>query len=252
MGRPRLFHSQLSAGEVTLSPEESRHASRVLRCRVNDQVVLFDGKGGEGVATVTEVNRGGVILQVADLAKRPFDQRVRLTLAVALPRAPRQPFMFEKCTELGVWAVWPMVCERSVVKPAAGQVEKWRRTTIEACKQCGRAWLPRIELPRPFSETLAHAAEFDTAVVTHADTSFTSLVDVLAASGTRSAGGCSGESDDARTLLVWVGPEGGLSPEEIAAAVGVGAVGAQLGSHVLRVETAAITVAALCAVQGTR
>jgi DNA-binding MarR family transcriptional regulator len=71
-----------------------------------------------------------------------------------MPRAGRQAFLFEKCTELGAWAIWPIVSEHAVVRPRASQVSRWRRTAIEACKQCGRAWLPRIDEPACFDTTL--------------------------------------------------------------------------------------------------
>lgn len=211
----------------------------MLRCGVGDPVVLFDGRGGEAGATITAVERDGVSVEVSRVVHRTFDRRIRLTLAVAMPRRNRQSFLFEKCTELGTWSIWPMVCARSVVKPKPEGIDKWRRTAIEAAKQSERCWLPKIEPPQSFSDTLEKVSEFDTSIVTDTDTSFEPLSDCLLARG------------DMANLLVWIGPEGGLAPEEIEAARCAGAVGARLGPGVLRVETAAITVAALAAVLGT-
>ncbi len=222
-----------------LSPEESHHAGSVLRCRVGDPVWLFDGEGAEAVGRVAQIRRQAVTIDVGEVREPQVSERVRLTLAVAMPRKQRQGFVFEKCTELGVWAIWPMVCTRSVVKPAPDRMARWHRTTVEAAKQCGRCRLPRVEAVMQFAETLERAAEFDACVVTGADPAAGPLKDVLAECRARI------EEAGVWSLLVWIGPEGGLTAEEVESAVGVGATRASLGDSVLRVETAAVAVAAL-------
>lgn len=233
MATPRLYHPQLTVGRVTLSKDESHHAGSVLRCRPGDPVVLFDGQGREAAAVVAAVAPRAVTVDVAAIDERSRELGIRLTLAVALPRSHRQTFLFEKLTELGVSAIWPMVTERSVVRPRADHVAKWNRTTIEAAKQSERAWLPHIQPPTTFDETLTRVGEFDTALVTDRDTSHETLSDHL------------GSASAITSLLVWIGPEGGLTPDEISAALNAGATPVSLGSHILRVETAAIAVAAI-------
>ena len=236
MAVPRFHHPNVAAGPATLSKRESHHACTVLRCRVGDRVLLFDGDGREAVATLTQVRGSAATVNIESVTEYPFDQWIRLTLAVAMPRKSRQPFLIEKCTELGVWSIWPMVSKRSVVKPGGDQTQRWLRTAIEAVKQSERRWLPRIETPQSFRATLERIDDFDAAIVTDARESFASIAEVLR------------ERAAASRVLVWIGPEGGLSPDEVASAIDAGAVGARIGSHVLRVETAAITVAALAAV----
>ncbi len=244
MSVPRLFHGELGAGRVALSAEESRHAGSVLRCEVGDAVRLFDGEGREARATVFRVGRDGVTVDVEEAVTLSFGEAIKLTLAVAMPRKQRQAYLFEKCTELGVWEIWPTICERSVVKPKADQVGKWRRTSIEAAKQCGRCWIPRIEKPVSFDETILRAGAFDRLVVTTVDTSSRALTEVLS------------ERADERvrakpsSALVWIGPEGGLREAEVEAACAAGAVRAHLGENVLRVETAAATVVAVALLGG--
>jgi len=224
-----------------LCREESHHVRDVLRARTGDDVVLFDGEGREAQGRIVGIAKNGVEIDVNEVAPCPNVASIRLTLATAMPRAQRQSFLFEKCTELGVWSIWPTIYERSVVKPGASHVDKWRRTTIEAGKQCGRARLPRIEGPYTFAETIARACEFDRRIVTDADPAFAPLMEAI-----RVEIGASRPPDVARvTLLVWIGPEGGLTREEIASALSTGAVGATLGSYPLRIETAAVAVCAL-------
>lgn len=240
MAVPRLFHPDLTLGRVDLSRDESRHAGRVLRCRPGDPIILFDGQGREAAATVVGVAARSVTVEVAKIEQRPLEPGIRLTLAVALPRSHRQPFLFEKCTELGVSAIWPMVSQRSVVRPRPDQLDKWKRTTIEAAKQSQRVWLPQIESPCTFDDTLARVHEFDAAIVTDRDTSSLTIFDFL-----RNASAIT-------SLLVWIGPEGGLSPAEIRAVLSAGAAGVHLGPGILRVETAVLAVAALVATVGNQ
>ncbi len=206
---------------------------------MGDPVWLFDGEGAEAVGRVADIRRQAVTIDVGEVREPPVSNGVRLTLAVAMPRKQRQGFLFEKCTELGVWAIWPTVCARSVVKPAPDRLSRWRRTTVEAAKQCRRCRLPRVEAVMQFAETVERAGEFDACVVTDADPASRPLLEVLAA--------CKAQFENAGgwSLLVWIGPEGGLTAEEVESAVGLGANRAGLGDSVLRVETAAVAVAAL-------
>ena len=270
MRRPRTFHPELTPGSLTLDAAESHHLRDVLRCRNGEQVALFDGQGHEAAARVASITRRAVCVDVQEVLSRQYELAVRLTLAVAMPRAARQAFLFEKCTELGVWAIWPTLYEHTVVRPKAPQVDKWRRTAIEACKQSGRAWLPHIQEPACFDATLPRAGDFDLAIVTDADPRWPLLPDVVhdwraAATDLRAAHGSSGavgatvEPDSLErrcglpeTVLVWVGPEGGLTRGELDAARAAGAVGARLGPGVLRVETAAVAVAGVLSMLPTR
>ena len=239
MPKLRLYHPSLARGRIVLSPEESHHVGSVLRCAVGDQVWLFDGEGREALGHIADTHRGAVAVDVEQVHETPTTERIRLTLAVAMPRKQRQAFLFEKCTELGVWAIWPTICTRSVVKPAPDRAARWKRTTIEAAKQCARARLPRIADTQSFSATVARAGEFDALVVTSATPSSKPLSKVLA--GYRSDAVHSAPM----SLIVWIGPEGGLTTEEEESAVAAGATKANLGDTVLRVETAAVAVAAL-------
>jgi 16S rRNA (uracil1498-N3)-methyltransferase len=233
MGRARFYHKQLSSGRVTLSREESHHARTVLRTRPGDMVALFDGEGGSGDGVVADVGRDAVVVDVADVTHQPFEAAIRLTLAVASPRKNRQSFLVEKCTELGVWGLIPLDCDRSVVKAGADLAGRWRRTAVEAAKQSRRTWLPRIHEPQSLAQVVTRSDAYDYGVVADVDDSLPLLPDVV-----RSAA-------DGASLLVLIGPEGGLSDDELTAARDAGVVGARLGEHVLRIETAALAVAAV-------
>jgi 16S rRNA (uracil1498-N3)-methyltransferase len=145
-----------------------------------------------------------------------------------MPKGPRQDTLVEKCTELGVAEVWPMLCDRSVVKPETGRLARWRRTAIEASKQSGRAWLPEIQPVQQFTDVLALFDRYEATLIAHLNVSAGDAV----------------SPPDCSTVLVLVGPEGGFCAEEYADALAHGAAHLDLGGTILRTETAAIAAVA--------
>ncbi len=227
------FHcATLGVGVNELSEEESRHAAVTLRLRRGDGVVLFDGSGHEGHGAVEQIDRRMVRVRVATIENCPFDTAYRLTLAVAMGKGNRQGYLIEKCTELGVAAIWPILAERSVTRPGDIAVEKWSRRAIEAAKQSGRSWVPPIESPQSLEVAIARSGEFTATALADPIEDGIAFHSFLAA---RQPGS---------EILVFVGPEGGWSDAERDGARKHGVPSVRLAPTILRVETAAIAVCA--------
>jgi 16S rRNA (uracil1498-N3)-methyltransferase len=218
---------QLTPGEYTLTGAEAHHLSAVRRFGQGDCVTLFNGDGNDYPAEVVATGKKTVTLNVlrVELADRELPHH--LVVAAALPKGDRADFLIEKLTELGVSRFVPLSTSRAIVQPRASIVDKFSRAVIEASKQCGRNRLMHIDPPRSLSALLALTDLPPTRLLLHTEAS--SLLP------TSNAGG----------VVVAVGPEGGFSPEEVAAATQVGWLLVSLGKRVLRVETAAIAAAAL-------
>lgn len=217
-----------SAGRGRLVGDEARHLIRVMRCRVGDEVVVFDGRGTSWRARVASIGRDEAVLELGAAAEEPVAQAAPVTLAVALPKGERQKWLVEKLTELGVARLVPLETERGVAEATAAARERLRRGVIEACKQCGRNTLMEIAEPRSVAEALAERTHGTAAIIAHPGGG---PLDPAIAAG------------DARHVLALVGPEGGFTDAEVAAAERAGAVKASLGPHILRIETAAIALA---------
>jgi len=235
MSACRLYCSELALGAVSLSEEEAHHAATVRRLKTGDEVIVFDGAGREGIGRLSSVKRRGVTVEIERIVERPFDLAHRLTLAVAMPKAQRAGYLIEKCTELGVDEIWPILTERSVARPGPSTIGKWSRRAVEAAKQSNRAWVPKIRTAMDFADTLRCVDSFHSVYV--ADTADTAapwptIVTELPVS-------CS--------ILVCIGPEGGWTPAEREAAASAGNVSVRLGPTVLRTETAAIAACAAVA-----
>lgn len=207
-------------------------------------MVLFDGRGREATARVATATGGEVTLRVLARRVHPAPDeagRCRLTLAVAMPKGPRADYLVEKSTELGVAALWPILAERSVVRPGPGRVDKWRRVAIEAARQSGQVWLPKIATPRPLENVLAPLDTFESALVA-------SLEDAFGRAGGRPPPPLLTTLErlgSSRSLIAVIGPEGGWTTDEVHALRAHGAVPVSLGHSILRVETASLFVAAV-------
>ncbi len=252
MSRRRLYCPQFAIGQVVLTGEEAHHAVDVLRLRRGDAVALFDGLGAQGVGTVEHSGRGQLRVQVSAVEVLPLELAIELTIAVAMPRAHRQAYLVEKCTELGVAAIWPMVTARSTAKPDVGAVAKWTRRAIEAAKQSQRSRIPEIAVPSTLAELLKRSQGFSAKGILLPDGSARDVVPFLDESATAAPSGVeASESAGASAvtrILVLVGPEGGWTNEECEQAQSAGFQPIRLGPTVLRTETAAVAMCALVSV----
>jgi len=218
----------LRIGLTELSAAESRHARASRRLKPSDPVTLFDGLGCEAQGNIIAVGDNGVTVQIEELHRRGSDAALHLELAVAMPKGPRQDMLVEKCTELGVAAIRPMKCARSIAEPSDHRLEKLRRTVVEACKQAQRAWLCEIHRQTSLENVFPLRSEFHAAYIADIQGRPVGMV-------TPSAG---------QKVLMLIGPEGGFTEEESLAAHRADFKPVRLAQTILRAETAAITAAA--------
>lgn len=224
--------SPISGENAELHGPEAHHAIHVMRLEVGDSVTLFDGSGAEFDARVERIERRSVQLSIHE--RHPINRELpfQLSLAVSLPKGDRQRWLVEKATELGVSRIIPLTTERSVVRVSSSAIKKLERTVVEASKQCGRNVLMRIEEPESWSSLVARCDQPEQRWIAHPMSANESLFE---ACRSRSA---------AENLLVAIGPEGGFDEAELAVARESDWRSISLGPRILRIETAAIAVAA--------
>lgn len=236
MHRFHVDPSQSQGPILTLSEKESHHALKVLRIRVGEKVVALDGAGTEFKCETIETTRDAVrlkVLQKNHIPPLPY----QLTLVQAIPKGKTMDTIVQKATELGAARIVPLMAERTVSQleedTAASKVEKWQAICVESIKQCGSAWLPKIELPQTPAAFLASGErpELSLLATLQSDARHPRLHFREFAEERKRL---------PRTLSVWVGPEGDFTPAEINAIRSAGALPITLGPLILRSETAAI------------
>ena len=235
---PRRFFVESLAEpgkRLTLRDDEAHHMLNVIRVRTGEEVLLFDGSGREAHARLAEAKRREARLDILSVEEVDREPPRTLTLACALPRATRMDWLVEKCCELGVARLIPMVTQRSVVKPSRredNQVRRWQRTVIEAAKQSGRTRLMEVTSILPFGSVFEQARHAAARIIASPGPGAEPLATLAA------------RLEESATVFALIGPEGGFTAEEVELAMKAGCEPVSLGPRILRVETAAIALAA--------
>jgi len=225
----------LDGAEFSLPDGAARHA-QVLRLQPGAALTLFDGSGAQWSAEVVTMTRSAVVVRVGTRSEVDRELPLRITLALGVPTNERMDAVVEKATELGVAAIQPLQCERSVLRLVGERADKrrehWQSVAIAACEQSGRNKVPAIEPIRTLSTWLAWlASQTATSQETRwlLSTNETTPLHSLACGA---------------ALIALSGPEGGLSPAEESAAREGGFVPVSLGPRVLRADTAPLALLA--------
>ena len=230
---PRLYVDlPLSAGEsISLPAGPARHV-QVLRLQPGAPLIVFDGRGGEWEAEVTKMGRSEVNVAIGAHTEVDRELPLRITLALGVPANERMDALVEKATELGVAAIQPLMCERSVLRlngeRAQKKVAHWQAVAVSACEQSGRTCVPQIAEMRTLAQWL-QAVPADAArwMLSFRDAQPIALINPPSSS-----------------LVCLSGPEGGLSPSEEDAARALGFAPVSLGPRVLRADTAPLALLA--------
>lgn len=239
MSRPCFFARKIPAdGDcITLDEHESHHASVSRRLRAGDEVRLLDGEGviaDARIETATKKSLAARVLQRRRI-KAPSPE---LQLASALPKGERQRFLLDMATQVGISQFVPLIATRSVARPRSGSIDRWRRICVEACKQSGNPFTPRIHDPLTPLETVRMWRD-------------NGIVPLLADPD----GAPFDTLDPAARVGILVGPEGGFTLQERAAMAEAGASRQCFGRYVMRIETAAVAslsiLRARCATTGS-
>jgi 16S rRNA (uracil1498-N3)-methyltransferase len=229
--------NEWSPDAPALREGEAHHARDVLRLRVADKVVLFNGRGREITAEITSLEGDSVHLRRLHEANTP-PLPCRITLAQAIPKGKNMDLIVQKAVEIGAAEIAPIISDRTIVQlddeSGAQKQAKWQTISIEAAKQCGQNWLPDVRVPQKLAQFFQQSARFDLQLIGSLQPDARHLKQILADYTREHAGAL-----PANVLMV-VGPEGDFTPAELSLARSHGCVPITLGPIILRVETAAI------------
>ena len=217
--------SPLGLGPFQLDGAEAHHLASVLRAHLGDQVYLFNGDGREYRAVIASIAKRHVQLDILGVDSPQREAAHPVHIAAPLPKGDRAQFLLEKLTELGVTFFVPLKTARSIVHPGHGKIEKLERYVIEASKQCGRNVLLQICQPTSWEEYCRRPNLPPKRFLAHPG-------------GTELPRGV--DTD----VVCTIGPEGGFTEQEVKLGEEHGWQTVGLGHTILRIETAALVIAA--------
>ena len=239
---PRFYcPAPLVIGAVVDLPEAVAHHLHVVRCQPGESLVLFDGRGGQYAARLTEIGkrRAGALVEAHDAVEAELPYAV--TLAQGLPEGSKMDWIVEKAVELGAAGIVPLAARRSVVRLSGERADKrlahWQAVVVSASEQCGRNRLAEVAPVREAERWLGAPQSDATGDATR----------ILLTPRAHASLAAWARATPARASCLLVGPEGGWSAEEEAAAIAAGALPLSMGPRVLRTETAGLAALATLA-----
>lgn len=220
--------------KVNIPQEEARHISTVLRLEPGEEILLYDGSGREYSARLLETGKS-CTAEILEERWSQSEPAAQITLFQGVPKGEKMDWIVQKCAELGIVRIVPVLTERTVVrleeKEGRKKQERWQKIALEACKQCGRARVPAVEAPVSFKKALDMLREHPYKLVAYEEERTGALEAFLPKA--------------AEKLAYFIGPEGGISPAEHEALTQAGAASVTLGRRILRAETAAVAMGAI-------
>jgi 16S rRNA (uracil1498-N3)-methyltransferase len=235
MRTPRIYtQTALSDGITTeLDDNAAQHVGRVLRMQPGQVLILFNGDGQNYPATITSAGKKRVEVTIGPPTPNTTESPLNIVLGQTLSKGDRMDYAIQKAVEMGVTQIVPLTTERCDVKLNNEREEKrltrWQAIATSAAEQCGRAMVPDILPVMTTEKWLEHSRNCDLRVVLHHRTE--QSLNTLATP---------------TSIALMIGPEGGLTAEEIAQAENAGFLPVALGPRVLRTETAPVAAMALC------
>ena len=234
MEKRRFYCETITKPVCVLSGSEARHLASVLRLKKGEQVELFDGRGVVADAVIKDIAGKKVILDILNI--QTIEQRThgRIIIVVSIAKGERFDWLVEKCTELGIDRISPVIFERTVKFATGAQsIQRWHNLSVSAAKQSGLNLLPIIDDPAPLKEVLnKFKMDFPSS-------------DILLGQPDLQAFPIMQYSFCDIDVVVLIGPEGGLTAAEQQFCLEAGIKPVRLASSILRVETAALAFASI-------
>ena len=237
MRRFFLARQEILSDRPTLTGPDVKHIRRVLRSKPGDEIFLFDGKGLEYRARITASTPKAIVLSVLERFPSISESPLEITIGQALLKARKMDRIVRQVTELGIYALIPLLAERIVPTPQperwAEKEQRWESIARESLKQCGRFQIPRLGPAASFEELVGTSQTYHLKIIFHhAGSELKSRPDP-------------GDSRNMRRVLALIGPEGGFTSDEVKLARHHGFVCVSLGPRILKADTAAVAACAI-------
>jgi 16S rRNA (uracil1498-N3)-methyltransferase len=231
----RFYHSKpININEtIVMDNFAAHHALKVMRLKINDQLILFNGDGSDFTGQVIRISKRQVEVSIKSKKNIKNESNLKVILLQALTSSEKMDLIIQKTTELGISEIQPIICERSIVKIKKEKIEKklshWLQVSIAACEQCGRAKIPTIHKPENIIKYLEKITDSD---------KITKII--LSPEATKSLDNVTHNMK--RNIIVLIGPEGDFTKQELDFSIQKGFSPIKIGPRILRTETAPMCI----------
>ena len=224
--------TQFNGDITTIVGSEHHHLRNVLRIGIGETIRIIDGEGCIYSASIIKIS---LELTDAKIEQQAYQEKIypSITLFQALPKHDKMEWILQKTTELGVNRIVPIITERSLQKPSKNRLERWQRIILSATKQCGRAWIPKINEIRTLKDCLESIHTYECALIFWEKELGQHLQSVLRT------------KTEVKSIALIVGPEGGFTGNEVKDVIEKECIPVNIGPNILRTETAAIAGVAM-------
>ena len=229
---------QISGDKIRIEGGDVNHMKNVLRMKLHEKAEISDGESRTYLCEVEAYEEDVAVLHILEEMEADTEPASKLYLFQGLPKSDKMELIVQKAVELGVYQVIPVAMKRSVVrlddKKAAKKADRWNSIAESAAKQAGRNRIPEVTMPLSYNEALKMAEELDV-----------TLLPYELAGGMEVTREVIRQIKSGQSVGIFIGPEGGFEPEEVDAAVSMGAKVITLGRRILRTETAGLATLAV-------
>lgn len=237
MSRFFVKDTNIHSEYIDITGEDVSHIKKVLRLRLGDNITVCDSKGQDYNARIEKIEDDFIRTFIINTKKCETEPPVEVTIFQGIPKSDKMDLIIQKCVELGIHKIVPVLTEHTVVRLETNRdidnkVTRWQRISMEAAKQSNRGIIPEVGFPVTFDKALEKTCEFDLSIIPYEKENSIKLRNCL-----------TGRSID--KISFYIGPEGGFSEKEIEKARAKGIKPVTLGPRILRTETAGIAVLAI-------
>jgi 16S rRNA (uracil1498-N3)-methyltransferase len=232
---PKFFvkTSDINNQEINITGEDVNHIKNVLRLKLGDNILVCNGNGMDYIVRLERFEPLQIKTSIIQSNINKTEPTVNVTLFQGIPKSDKMDLIIQKCVELGVSKIVPVITERTIVKienqkDAIKKTERWQKIITEAAKQCNRGVIPQVVLPVIYDEALKEAGAAELGIIPYEKETVNGLRGLL--------------KPGIKNVSVIIGPEGGFTENEVRKAENMGIYSVTLGPRILRTETAGIAM----------
>ena len=231
-----VTEENIKNGYISITGEDVQHITKVLRLRQKDEIKVCSS-GKEYICDISEILKNEIICKINESFPNNSEANIEITLFQGIPKAQKMDLIIQKCVEIGVVSIIPVITQRVIVKiedrDISTKIERWRRISAEAAKQSNRGIIPKICDPISFDSSIQHLRDMDLAIIPYENEKHYGLKNILKT------------KFNIKKIGIFIGPEGGFDTTEIDKCLINNVHPVTLGPRILRTETAGFVAATI-------